>query len=69
VGEESHELAVVPLLEQARVHLKFIEQLLPWAVPGAPKQFPVMVDLKALLERHQLQWPEEDLPEALDGPA
>src|SRR5215831_8620353 len=60
VRQEGHELAIVALLELSGVDHELVEQLLPWAVFCGSQQFPVMMDLQPLLERHQLQWPEQN---------
>lgn len=57
----------MPLLKLFRVAGEFVLHLPPDAIrAGALQQLPVLLDLRARLRRHQLQRPQQDLPEVPD---
>lgn len=64
VRQEGHELAVVALLELRRITGELVGELAPGTLRAAALQhLPVLLDLLALADRHQLQRPEQDLAE------
>ncbi|WP_206782046.1 hypothetical protein [Azospirillum argentinense] len=59
IGQEGHELAVMALAEFAGVLGELVRHLLPGAArPAQP--FPMVLDLRARLQRHQLHRPQQD---------
>src|SRR6185503_7465795 len=65
VGEEGHELRVVPLAELLVVVRELVLDLAPRG-PGLAQALPRPLDLR-VVGRHDLERPEEDLPEVIDG--
>ncbi len=67
VRQEGDELVVVALLELGGVAGELVDHFVPRiALALSLEQFPVLLDLRALANRHQLQRPEQDLPEMPD---
>ena len=67
VRQEGHELAVMPLLELSRRTAELVADLAPRIVGAfACQQVPVRLDLLAFADRHELQRPQQDLPEMAD---
>ena len=67
VRQKRHELAVVTLLELFRIAAELVAQLAPGMVAAGLRQYvPRLLDLRAFLERHELQRPDQDLPELPD---
>jgi hypothetical protein len=67
VRQEGDELAVVPLLEPGGTAAELVAHLAPRiVVTGAREHLPVLLDLRALADRRELQRPQHDLPEVPD---
>ena len=63
VRQERDELVVVPLLELVRVAGELVQHLVPRvALALLLEHFPVLLNLRAFPDRHELQRPEQDLP-------
>ena len=64
VGQERDELAVVPCLELFGRAVEVVARLAPGMRPfRLLEQIPGLLDLRPFANRHELQRPEQDLPE------
>jgi hypothetical protein len=67
IGEKRNELAVMPFLELAGVPRKFIHHLTPGIIAvRSLQQFPMLLDRRILINGHELDRPEKDLPKVPD---
>ena len=67
IRQKRHELAVVALLELFRIAAELVAQLAPRVLTARLRQdVPRFLDLRTLLDRHELQRPEQDFPELPD---
>ena len=68
VRQKRDELAVMPDLKLLTRRTELVEHFAPRiARSRAIEEFPVLLHLRVGPDRHQLQWPHQDLPEVPHG--